>query len=193
MRCRARPRCCSRASASRWSRCRGGWRSRWRGCRRNSRSHCRRGCRRGCSRRRAGRLARPRTAAITGNWQARSNINHVNAPAFAGATRVTGHSPAQPTLDAKKGKGDHRRNESTRVAAPSLTTSNRATAISANRAVIAPHGKGPAGRKNILKRISTISADFKHSAVEAQVRILARRFKIEVLSKGQFRSKKSKV
>ncbi len=133
------------------------------------------------------------SVAITRNRHARSNINRVNAPAFAGAACVAGHPPAQPTLGGKEGNVDHRRDESTRVAAPSLTTGNRTTPISANGAVVAPHHEAATSGKDVLKRISAVNADLQHSAIEAQVRILARRFKIEVLSKRQFRPKKSKV
>ena len=81
---------------------------------------------------------------------------------------------------------DHGRDEALRVAAPCLTTSNRTTAIGADGAVIAAHDEAPASGKNILKRISTVSAQLPSTpAVKAEVRILARRFKIEVLPKGQ--------
>ena len=180
---RTRSRRCSRCSGSRWSRCRT---NRRRNCRcyrwANCWSHRRRW---GDGRRRRRRLARPRGVVVTGNRHARSNINRVNAPAFAGATRVTGHSPAQPSLGAKPGNVHHRGNESSRIAAPSLTTCNRTTPISANGAVVAPHQENATSGKDVLECISIVKTDLKHSAVETQVRILARRFKIEVLSKGQ--------
>jgi hypothetical protein len=47
--------------------------------------------------------------------------------------------------------------------------------------------------KDILECISTVKTNLKHSAVEAEIRIHAGRFKIEVLSKGQCRSKGEKV
>jgi hypothetical protein len=183
----ARSRRYSRRSSSCWSN-----RRRGRDCRSNCWSDGRASCR--CSRwRRCWRLARLRRVAITGSRHARSNINRVNAPAFAGATGVTGHSPAQPTLDEKPGNGDHCRNESTRVAAPSLTSGNRTTPIRANGAIVASHFERATSCKDVLECISTVNADLKHATVETQVGILARRFKIEVVSKGQIRPKKSKV
>jgi hypothetical protein len=40
-----------------------------------------------------------------------------------------------------------------------LTTSNRAAAITANRAVVAAHKEAAAGGKDVLKGISAISAE----------------------------------
>ena len=65
----------------------------------------------------------------------------------------------------------HGRDETLRVAAPSLTTCNRTAPIGADHAVISSHGEAPAGCKNILKRISAVSAELQHAAVEAEVRI----------------------
>jgi len=74
-----------------------------------------------------------------------------------------------------------------------LTTGNRTTPIGADGAVVASHFEAATSCKDVLECISTVKTDLKHSAVEAQERILPRRFKIEVLSESQFRSKKKKV
>lgn len=50
-------------------------------------------------------------------------------------------------------------------------TSNGAAAISANRAVIAAHKEPAAGSKNVLKRISAVSAELQHATVETDIRI----------------------
>jgi hypothetical protein len=61
----------------------------------------------------------------------------------------------------------HRRNESVRAAAPSLTPRNWAATIAGNGAVIPTHDKAAASGKDILKRVSAISADLQQSPVEA--------------------------
>jgi hypothetical protein len=50
--------------------------------------------------------------------------------------------------------------------------------------VIAAHEEAPASGKNILKRISPITAELQHAAVIPEVGILARCLKIEVLPEG---------
>jgi hypothetical protein len=70
-----------------------------------------------------------------------------------------------------EGQIDHGSDETLRVAAPSLTTCNRTTPVGADRAIITSHSKAPAGGKNILKRISAVSAELQHAAVEAEVGI----------------------
>jgi len=53
--------------------------------------------------------------------------------------------------------------------------------IGADSAVIAAHKKTAASGKNILKRISPVTAELQHAAVIAEVGILARCLEIEVL------------
>jgi hypothetical protein len=65
-----------------------------------------------------------------------------------------------------------------------LTTSNWTTPVSADGTIIAAHQKG-ANRGDILKRIPAVAAELQHAAVEAQIGIRLRCFKIEVLPKGQ--------
>jgi hypothetical protein len=71
-----------------------------------------------------------------------------------------------------------------RVATPSTPTSNGATTIKADRAIVASHDEASTSVENILKGISTISGKLQHAAVVAEVRILARRFKVEVVPKS---------
>jgi len=52
-----------------------------------------------------------------------------------------------------------------------LTASNRTAPIAADSAVVAASYEEAACCKDILKRISTVSADLQHTAVEAEVRI----------------------
>jgi hypothetical protein len=109
------------------------------------------------------------------------NVDRVNAPAFIGATGIAGHSPAKPVKCGESWQVDHGRDEALGVATPSLTTRNRATAINADGAIIAPYLEESTNGKNILKRIPTVSAHLQNAPVEAEVWILARRFKIEIV------------
>jgi hypothetical protein len=113
------------------------------------------------------------------------NVDRVNAPTLIGATGVAGHPPTKPTDCLNRWYIHHGRDEALRVAAPSLTTSNRAAAISTDGAVIAADHEASASSKNILKSISTVTAELQHTAIVAEVRILARRFKVEVVPEGQ--------
>jgi hypothetical protein len=74
----------------------------------------------------------------------------------------------------------HGRDEAFGVAAPSLTTSNRATPIGADCAVIASHDEAPASSDDIGESTAA-NANLQHAAVEAKVRVWARCFKIEVV------------
>ena len=129
--------------------------------------------------------ARPRCWRLTRNRCAPRKVDGVNAPAFAGATRIAGHPPAQPCTRGKDWQVDHGRDEALRVTAPSLTTCDRATSIGADCAIIAALNEGPTRVKNILERVSTVKADLQHSAVKAQIRIDVRCFKVEVLVERQ--------
>jgi hypothetical protein len=104
----------------------------------------------------------------------------VHAPAFAGATGITGHPPSQH-LAKTKWQVHRCGDETLRVAAPCLKARNRTAAIRANCVgVSAIH---EAAGRNILKRISTISAGFKHAAVEAEGGILTGRLKVKIMPK----------
>jgi hypothetical protein len=114
------------------------------------------------------------------------NVDRINAPTLIGATAVAAHPPTKCcTRHKKKWPVHHGRDEALRIAAPSLTTSNRTTAISADGAVVASDHEDPASCKNILKRFSTVSADLQDASVEAEVRVFARRFKVEILPENQ--------
>jgi hypothetical protein len=112
-------------------------------------------------------------------------IDIVNAPTLIGAHGIASHPPAQPTERLNRWYVHHRRDKTFGVAAPSSTTCDRTTTISADGAVIAPHEKASAGGKNILKRISTISAELQHATVEPESRIRIGCFKIEVVPESQ--------
>ena len=122
---------------------------------------------------------------MTRNWCATSDIDGVNAPAFARAAGIAGHPPAQPGACGNDGQIDHGRDEALRVTAPSLTTCNWATSIGTNRAVITAHGEAATCVKDVLKRIATIKADLQHAAVKAKIGIHLRCFEIKVLPESQ--------
>src|SRR5882724_11710742 len=115
------------------------------------------------------------------------NVDRVNAPALIGAASVASHPPTKyATVRCLNiWQTHHGCDETLRVAAPSLTTSNGATAISADRAVIASHAKAPASCKNVLKRVSAVSAHLQHTAIKSQAGIRVRRFKVEVMPESQ--------
>ena len=104
---------------------------------------------------------------LTRSRCATSNIDGVNTPALIGATRIASHPPAQPEACGKDWQIDHGRDETLRVAAPSLTTCNRTTAIGADCAVIASDDEAPASGKNISECISTVSAELQHATVKS--------------------------
>jgi environmental stress-induced protein Ves len=66
-----------------------------------------------------------------------------------------------------------------------LATCNRTTPIRGDSAVVAAGNETTARDKNILKRISTIRADFQHTAVEADIGIHLGGLKIEVMLECQ--------
>jgi hypothetical protein len=111
--------------------------------------------------------ARPRSRRLTRSRCATSHINGVNTPALIGATRIASHPPAQPEACGNDWQIDHGRDEALRVAAPSLTACNRTTATGADCAVIASANEASASGNNILKCISTVSAELQHATVKA--------------------------
>jgi hypothetical protein len=113
-----------------------------------------------------------------------SNVDGVNTPTLVGLTVIAGHPPAKPAKSLNRWYIHHGRNKTFRVAAPSLTTCNRAPTIGADGAGIAAHEEAPASGKNILKRIAPVTAELQHAAVIPEVGILARCLNIKVLSKG---------
>lgn len=113
------------------------------------------------------------------------DVHGVDAPAFRRATVIASHAPAEPRLCLNRWDLHNGRDEAFRVAAPSLTPRNWAATIIADRAIIASQHEGPAGCKNILKRVSTVSAEFQYAAVEAQVWISIGGFELEIVPKCQ--------
>ena len=93
----------------------------------------------------------------------------VHPPAFAGATSVAAHSPAQHSKS--KWQIHRRRDKALRVAAPCLKPSNWTAAISADGAVVAAIYE--AARGDVVKRISTVSAVLQHAAVKPEAGVLA--------------------
>ena len=94
-------------------------------------------------------------------------MDRVNAPALAGAAVIASHPPAQPLACENHWEVDHSGDEALRVTAPSLTTCNRTTPVSADRPIIATHNEAATDDKNILKCVSTVSADLQHTTVKA--------------------------
>jgi hypothetical protein len=131
--------------------------------------------------------ARKRSWCVTRTRFAPGDINRVNAPAFSGATVITGHSPAESAACGNEWEVDHARNEAFRIAAPGLAIANRTAPISADCTIITTHDEAAAGGQNVLKRVSTVKANLQHATVETQVGIHARCFKVEVVPKGQLR------
>jgi hypothetical protein len=112
-------------------------------------------------------------------------IDVVNAPTLIGAGGIGSHPPPQPTECLNRWYVHHRRHKTFGVAAPSSTTCDRTTTISADGAVIAAYEKASARDNNVLKRISTIGAELQHASVEPESRIRIGCFKIEVVPESQ--------
>lgn len=112
------------------------------------------------------------------------NVDRINAPAFAGAAVIAGHSPAQSMCGMPR-QVDDRCDKALRIAAPCLTTGNRTGPISSDSTIVAAHNKAAAGGENVLKCISTVSAELKHTTVEPDSGIDLRGFKIEIVLKCQ--------
>ena len=110
-----------------------------------------------------------------------SNSHRINTPALARPSSIASHSPPESTCCRclNGWQVHHRRDETSRVAAPCLTTGDGASSIDANRTVVTAYQKGAGG--NFLKRISAISAELEHAAVETYTGINIRCFKIEVV------------
>jgi hypothetical protein len=113
------------------------------------------------------------------------DVHGVNAPALIGAHGIAGHPPTESTFCLNRREVHYGRDEALRIAAPSRTTGNRTATISADSAVITAHQKATAGGNNVLKGVSTVSAELQYATVEPEVGIRLRGFEIEVLPKGQ--------
>src|ERR1043165_8432998 len=75
----------------------------------------------------AGPRCRMRLRCGSGAWNrcAQSDSNCVNPPTFAGATVVTGHSPAETAACGEEGQADLCTDKPPRIPAPRLTTCDR--------------------------------------------------------------------
>ena len=98
-----------------------------------------------------------------------ADILGVNTPPFITALRVACHSPAQLTERLNRWHVYYGRNETGRIATPCPTTGNGAAPVGGDRAVIAAQQKAAACRQDILKRISTITAELQHAAIETEI------------------------
>ena len=96
-------------------------------------------------------------------------IDIVNAPTLIGARGIASHPPAEPTERLNRWYVHYRRDKTFGVAAPSRTTTNRTASVGADCAVVTAHQEATASGKNVLKRISTISAELQHAAVETEI------------------------
>jgi hypothetical protein len=68
-----------------------------------------------------------------------------------------------------------------------VTTGNRAAPIGADGSVIAAVEECATCVEDVLECISAVITDFQHTAVEAEIGVLARRFEIEVMPEHQLR------
>jgi len=134
------------------------------------------------------RRSRSRSRRLTRNGFAQSDSNCVDAPAFAGAAVVAGHSPAEPPAWGKEWQGDYCTDKPPRITAPRLTTCDRTTPVGADCAVITTDAKAAANGENVLKRISTIKAHLQHTSIEPNVWVHVRRFEIEIVLEKQLYS-----
>ena len=134
------------------------------------------------------RRSRWRRRWLTRNRCAQTDSNRVNAPAFAGAAVVAGHSPAESAAWREQWQVDQRADKAPRIAAPRLTTCNRTAPIGTYCAVITAHDEAAAHGKNVLKCISTIKTHLQHTSIEPNVWIHVRRFEIEIVLEGQLYS-----
>ena len=114
-----------------------------------------------------------------------SDAYRVNAPAFTGATVIARHAPAESCRSETARQVDNRSDKALRIATPGRATCNRTAPISADCTVIATHEESASERKNVLKRISAVSAHLKHASIESNVWVHFRRLEIEILMKRQ--------
>ena len=113
------------------------------------------------------------------------NLDRVNAPTLIGATAVAAHPPTKCcTRHKKKWPVHHGRDEALRIAAPSLTTSNRTTEISADGAVVAARDEC-ATRGNDIREAAAANLDLQDSAIIAGGVVLL--LEIVIVAEGQLR------
>jgi hypothetical protein len=113
-----------------------------------------------------------------------TDTDRVNAPTFAGANGIARHPPTQPTLNNQERQSHDRRDETLRVAAPSLTASDRTSPIRADGAIVTTKQKASTSVEDVVIRLSLVNADLQYGAVKAEIRVCVRRFQIEVVAEG---------
>ena len=116
--------------------------------------------------------------AVHRRCEALSDSNVVDAPAFTRDAAVTSHPPAQDNLRAASRQAHDAADKSTRVTGPCLPTSQGIAAATVDRAIVTADNKRATGSENVLKRLTVIKADLKHSAVEAilQIEVVAEKY-----------------
>lgn len=109
----------------------------------------------------------------------------IRAPTFARTTVVTGHSPTQSVAEycLDWWQIHDRCDETSRVAAPCVTTGDWATSTGADRAIVTTRDKRAVG--NLFKCVSAIGAEFQYAAVETDSVINIRGFEVEVMPERQ--------
>src|SRR6267154_3712285 len=112
------------------------------------------------------RRSRWRRRWLTRNRCAQTDSNRVNAPAFAGAAVVAGHSPAKSAAWGEEWQVDHCTDKTPRITAPRLTTCDRTTPVGADRAVITTDAEAAAKGENVWKCMSTIKTHLQHTSIE---------------------------
>ena len=92
-------------------------------------------------------------------------MNGIDTPAFAGAAIVTCHAPTQ--YGSAEGRHVHdSRDKALRVAAPRLTTCNRAAPINSDCSVVTARNKAATRGQNVLERIATVGADLQDATTK---------------------------
>jgi hypothetical protein len=134
------------------------------------------------------RRSRSRSRRLTRNGFAQSDSNCVDAPAFAGAAVVAGHSPAEPAAWREEWQGYYCTNKTPGITAPRLTTCDRTTSVGADCAVITTQIEAAANGENVLKCISTIKTHLQYASIEPNVWVHVRRFEIEIVLEEQLDS-----
>ena len=121
----------------------------------------------------------------TWNRHAVNNVNCINAPAFTGATVIARHAPAQSFASETDREVNDSSDKALRISAPGLTTCNRTAPVTADCAIVTTHDEPASNSKNVLKCISPVSAHLEYAAIEPNIWVRFRSFKIKILVKGQ--------
>ena len=99
----------------------------------------------------------------------------INAPAFARASVVAGHPPAQLTIDNKRREVHYRCDEAPRVAAPCVAASDGTASSSGDDRVIAARleaaANGWVGNVGELTVVDIERRDLQHAAVKTALQV----------------------